>query len=356
LDNQNPFSGESEMDIFVYRPGAQMVEEGFTVEDLPELLKDESLTIWVDMEKPTDEDDRVLLDVFKFHPLSVEDCRADRHHPKVEEFPHYIYFILHGVTAQTDSVHFNTIELDGFLGKNFVVTYHHDAFRSINTVKQSVRTSPVTCQRGPTYLLYLILDQLVDYYMPVLDDFDERIVQLEDEIFSLTRPDNTILERIQQLKRSILRLRRNSGKQLNILYRISHGEFNLISPEMIPFFRDIHDHLTRIADLSESYRDLIGGALDSYLSVVANRTNDIMKVLTIFSAIMLPLTFIAGVYGMNFENMPELKKEWGYFVVIGIMLIVGGGMLIFFWHKGWIGGEKPKEEPGQRDSLKGTSE
>jgi magnesium transporter len=332
------------MDIFVYRPGATKVEEGFTVMQLPELLKEENNVIWVDMEKPTDDDDQVLLDVFKFHPLSVEDCRADRHHPKVEEFPEYIYFILHGVTATTDSLHFNTIELDGFLGRNFVVTYHHDKFRSINHVKQQVRSSPITCQRGPAYLLYQILDQLVDYYMPVLDDFDERIVQLEDEIFSLRSPDNTILERIQQLKRSILRLRRNSSKQLNILYRISHGEFQLIAPEMLPFFRDIHDHLTRIADLSESYRDLIGGALDSYLSVVSNRTNDIMKVLTIFSAIMLPLTFIAGLYGMNFENIPELHTTYGYFVVLFVMILVGCGMLAFFWRKGWIGNSKRRDE------------
>jgi magnesium transporter len=327
------------MDIFVYRPGTIKIEEGFTVEQLPELLSDPSLMIWVDMEKPTDADDQVLLDVFKFHPLSVEDCRADRHHPKVEEFPDYLYFILHGVTASTDSVHYNTIELDGFLGSNFVVTYHHDMFRSINKVKQFIRSSPVACQRGPAYLLYQILDQLIDFYTPVLDDFDERLVKLEDEIFSLKRPDTTILEKIQQLKRSILRLRRNSGKQLNILYRISHGEFKLIQPEMLPFFRDIHDHLVRITDLAESYRDLIGGALDSYLSVVSNRTNDIMKVLTIFSAIMLPLTFIAGVYGMNFENMPELKKEWGYYTVVMIMIVVAIGMLGFFWRKGWIGGQ-----------------
>jgi magnesium transporter len=332
------------MDIFVYRPETLKIEEGFTVEQLPQLLSDASLMIWVDMEKPTDADDQILLDVFKFHPLSVEDCRADRHHPKVEEFPDYLYFILHGVTASTDSVHYNTIELDGFLGSNFVVTYHHDMFRSINRVKQFVRSSPVACQRGPAYLLYQILDQLIDFYAPVLDDFDERLVRLEDEIFSLKRPDTTILEKIQQLKRSILRLRRNSGKQLNILYRISHGEFKLIAPEMLPFFRDIHDHLVRITDLAESYRDLIGGALDSYLSVVSNRTNDIMKVLTIFSAIMLPLTFIAGLYGMNFENIPELRTTYGYFVVLGIMLLVGVGMLVFFWRKGWIGGETKRRD------------
>lgn len=332
------------MDIFVYRPGAEKVDEGFTVDQLPELLRDESLTIWVDMYKPSEEDDKVLLDVFRFHPLSVEDCRADRHHPKVEEFPEYLYFILHGVTAKTDSEHFNTIELDGFLGRNFVVTYHHEEFRSIDHVKKSVRSSPAALQRGAPYLLYQVLDQLVDFYTPLLDDFDENLVQLEDRIFSLTTPDNAILEEIQQLKRSILRLRRISGKQLNVIYRISHGEFSLISQEMLPFFRDIHDHLTRISDLAESYRDLIGGALDSYLSVVSNRTNDIMKVLTIFSAIMLPLTFIAGLYGMNFDNLPELHFQYSYFVVIGVMAAVALGMLSFFWRKGWLGSPRKRDK------------
>ena len=330
------------MDIFVYRPGAEKVEEGFTVEQLPELLKDEKLTIWVDMENPSEEDDRILLDIFHFHPLIVEDCRAERHHPKAEEFPGYIYFIMHGVTAKTDSEHFITIELDFVLGLNYVVTYHHDEFRSINNVKQKVRASPVTCQRGPAYLLYLILDQLVDFYSPVLDDFDERISKLEDDIFALKNPDNSILEEIQNLKRSILRLRRISGKQLNILYRISHGEFKMVDEQMLPFFRDIYDHLVRITDLAENYRDLIGGALDSYLSVVSNRTNDIMKVLTIFSAVMLPLTFIAGLYGMNFDNLPELHYQYSYFIVIGVMVLTAFAMLGFFWRKGWIATDKRK--------------
>jgi magnesium transporter len=333
------------MEIFVYRPGAPKVEEGFTIEQLPELLKDEKLTIWVDMEKPSEADDQaVLADIFNFHQLVIEDCRAERHHPKAEEFPDYVYFIMHGVTAETDSERFITIELDFFLGSNYVVTYHHEVFRSINSVKQNVRSSPIVCQRGPAYLLYKILDQLIDYYTPVLDDFDERINQLEDKIFTLKNPDNSILEDIQNLKRSILRLRRISQKQLNILYRISHGEFKMIDPEMLPFFRDIYDHLVRITDLSENYRDLIGGALDSYLSVVSNRTNDIMKVLTIFSAIMLPLTFIAGLYGMNFDNLPELHYEYSYFIVLGIMLIVALGMLWLFWRKGWIGTERRKAE------------
>lgn len=339
------------MEILVYREGAAKVETGFTVEQLPELLKDQKSVVWVDMEEPTAADEEVLLNVFKFHPLTIEDCRENRHYPKIEEFPEYLYFIVHGVSANTNPERFNTIELDGFLGPNYVITYHHDMFRSINNVKKQLSTSPVACQRGAAFLLHQILDQLVDYYSPVLDDFDERITALEDDIFTLRRPNNSILEQIMELKRSVLRLRRISAKQQDIFYRMSRGEVHMIPQPMLPFYRDIHDHLIRVTDLSENYRDLLGGALDAYLSVVSNRMNEIMKVLTIFSAIMLPLTFIAGVYGMNFEHMPELATQNGYFVVWAIMITVAVGMLIFFWRRGWIGSGEKKSRKKKEETT-----
>lgn len=331
------------MEILVYRKGEQKVEEGVTVDQLPELLKDPSVVIWVDMESPTEADERALLDIFQFHPLTVEDCHENRHYPKIEEFPGYIYFIVHGVRADTSPDRFNTIELDGFLGNNYVLTYHHDSFRSINEVKQLLRTSPVGCQRGPAFLAHQILDRVVDYYSPVLDDFDHRIDQLEAEIFATKRPNNQILSDIMDLKRSVLRLRRISVKQMDVVLRMSRGEFSMIPEEMRPFYRDIHDHLVRVVDLAENYRDLISGSLEAYLSVLSNRMNEIMKVLTIFSAIMLPLTFIAGVYGMNFDNMPELHSRYGYHATLIFMIVVAIGMLFFFWRRGWIGSRTREE-------------
>jgi magnesium transporter len=325
------------MDIFVYRPGSDRVDKNATVEQLPELLQHQDWLIWVDMEAPTEADDQVLLDVFHFHPLTVEDCRANRHHPKAEEFPDYLYFIVHAIRTDASSERFNTVELDGYIGNNYVVTYHHEKFASIDKVKQTVLSSPVTCQRGAPFLLHQIIDSVVDDYLPVMDDFDERITALEDDIFSLKRANREILEEILGLKRSLLRLRRISSKQLDVLYRISHGQFHLIEGNVLPFFRDIYDHLVRITDLAESYRDLISGSLEAYLSVVSNRLNEIMKVLTIFSAIMLPLTFIAGVYGMNFDYLPELHWHYAYFAVWIVMLSVACGMLYYFWRRGWIG-------------------
>ena len=333
------------MEILAYRKGETHIQENLSVEDLPGLLKDPKAVIWVDMESPTQADEQVLLDVFDFHPLTVEDCRENRHYPKIEEFDGYIYFIVHGVRADISPDRFNTIELDGFLGPNYVITYHHDSFRSINNVKQLLRTTPIACQRGTAFLLHQILDQVVDYYSPVLDDFDARIDELEADIFSLKRPNNEILAEIMDLKRSVLRLRRISVKQMDILHRMSRGEFALIPEEMRPFYRDVYDHLVRVVDLSESYRDLISGSLEAYLSVVSNRLNEIMKVLTIFSAIMLPLTFIAGIYGMNFDHMPELHSKYGYVAVLGLMMIIAVGMLLFFRRRGWIGKAREPESP-----------
>jgi magnesium transporter len=138
------------------------------------------------------------------------------------------------------------------------------------------------------------------------------------------------------LRRSVARLRRISARQLEVLYRISHGEFPQIPDHILPFFRDVHDHLQRISDLADNYRDLVSGLFDIHFSVVANRTNDVMKTLAVLSAIMLPLSLIAGIYGMNFENMPELKSPYGYFATLGLMFVVAVILLVYFWRRGWI--------------------
>lgn len=324
------------MEIFVYQKGADFVEESFPAEKLAELVANPENLVWVDMEAPTEADDKILSDVFRFHPLTIEDARETRNLPKVEPFPGYLFFIVHGIRLETDSYNFTTKELDGYLGKNYVVTYHHENFVSINKVKQQVRNSAFVCGRGADYLLHQILDELVDLYIPVVDDFDDAINEIEDRIFRAKKTNNAILEEILDLKRSVARLRRTTSKQLNVLYRISHGEFPLIEDAHLPFYRDVYDHLLRVTDLAESYRDLIGGLLDIQFSVVSSRTNDVMKVLTVFSAIILPLSLIAGIYGMNFENMPELHTKNGYYAALALMFTVGVALLIYFWRKGWI--------------------
>jgi magnesium transporter len=191
-------------------------------------------------------------------------------------------------------------------------------------------------QRGAAYLLHQILDRLVDFYMPIVDDFDHSINELEDRVYEMDSGDNAILEEIMDVRRSVARLKRISTRQLDVLYRISHGEFPQIPENILPFYRDVHDHLLRISDMSESYRDLVSGLFEIHFSVTANKTNEVMKVLAIFSATMLPMTLLSGIYGMNFDNMPLLHTPYGYFITLGLMLIIFGGLIIYFWRRGWF--------------------
>lgn len=339
------------MEILVYRKGAEEVETGFEGKDLPQLLKEESNVVWVDFFVPTEADrieaDWVLENIFHFHHLTIEDARETRNQPKIEAFPDYLFFIVHGVKTETNSANFVTKELDGYLGKNFVVTYHLEPFRSIEKIKRNLSESNYSCQRGAAYLLHQILDELVDLYMPAVDDFDNSISDLEERIFKMKRGSNKILEEIMDLKRAVARLKRISSKQLEVLYKMAHGQFPLIDEKIQPFYRDVHDHLLRISDLAENYRDLVSGLLDVHFSVIANRTNDVMKVMAIFSAIMLPLSLIAGIYGMNMKLYGNTDDPSYFWEVIGIMSIIAFGLLIYFWRKGWIGSEDLAEIPNE---------
>ncbi len=335
------------MEIFVYRKGAVKVEEGFSRDELPALLADETNVVWVDLQgeraECVEESKDVLLNVFGFHRLTVEDCLETRNQPKVEAFDKYLYFIVHGIkSGETNPANFVTKELDGYLGPNYVVTFHVERFQSLKTVKQHIRNSPFHCKRGAAYLLHHILDELVDLYMPIVDDYDKAINDLEDRVMDMRRTNNSILGEVMDLRRSVARLKRISSRQLDALYRMSHGEFPQIPENVLPFFRDVHDHLVRISDLAEGYRDLVGGLFDIHFAVVGNRTNDVMKTLAVLSAIILPLSLIAGIYGMNFENMPELKTELGYFLTLGLMVTITILLLLYFWRRGWIFQRNPE--------------
>lgn len=328
-------------EAFVYRPGADKIEELSSTEQLPELLADPSNVIWVDLRGDTREraerSKTVLLDIFHFHPLTVEDCMETRNQPKVEGFNDYLYFIVHGIrSGETNPSNFATRELDGFLGKNFVVTYHVERFLSIKEVKKTLRTNTFPCTRGASYLLHQILDHIVDMYLPVIDEFDVSLNKLEDDIFAMRASGNRVLEKIMILRRSVARLHRISARQMEVLYRLAHGEFPQIPTEILPFYRDVHDHLQRVSDLSEGYRDLINSMFDIHFSVIATRTNDVMKTLAVVSAIILPLSLIAGIYGMNFENMPELHSPHGYYLTIAAMALITFALILYFWRKGWI--------------------
>jgi len=328
-------------EIFVYKQGADKVEEDFSVDEIADLISDERNVVWVDIRGENEADipaiQDLLLNTFKFHYLTVEDCIETRNIPKIEPFSDYLYFIVHGVKPDEDEpAKFQTRELDGYLGPNYVVTFHIERFRSIKTVKEQVRSSTFACERGAAYLLHQILDNVVDNYMPLVDSLDGQISELEECVLSTRHSDARLLGDIIDLRRSVARLRRTSTRQLEVLYRMSHGEFPLIPQPVLPFFRDVHDHLRRIADLAEGYRDLVAGLFEIHFTVIATKTNDIMKTLAVVSTIILPLTLIAGIYGMNFDNMPELHSRYGYFATLVGMGVLTVLLLIYFWRREWI--------------------
>jgi len=206
--------------------------------------------------------------------------------------------------------------------------------RSINRTKERCLKNSLAMSRGMDFLLYEILDGTVDNYFPILDDFDEVVNELEHEV--IHNPSKETLNRIFSLKRDGMALRRVTGPQREILNRLSRDPFAVINKRTAIYFRDVYDHLVRISELAESYKDLTTGLLEAYLSVVSNRLNEIMKVLTVFTAVMMPLTVITGLYGMNFKYMPELDWPYGYHMTIGIMAVVIVGMLGFFRWKKWL--------------------
>lgn len=294
--------------------------------------------IWIDLERQTPDADALLTDVLALHPLTIEDIWADRSRPKIDDFDAYLYVIIHGIgAARHDKL--QTVEIDLVIGPNWLVT-HDPAGLVSDDVGTELDHSARVMARGIAWLAHAVLDRAVDRYLPVIDQLDGEIEQLENEVLDHagTPRGRGVLARILSFKRRLQELRRMSIHQREILLRLSRGEIDEIPADALPFYRDVYDHFLRINDLAEGHRDLVSSALDAYLSVQSNRMNEVMKALTLISTMMLPLTFIVGLYGMNFKHMPELDWVWGYPAVIGLMIAVATGIALWFRHRGWIGG------------------
>jgi magnesium transporter len=303
--------------------------------------------IWIDLERHSPEGDELLRDVLKIHPLTIEDIWGPRSQPKIDDFDEYLYVIIHGVGARKKDK-LELVEIDVVIGETWLVTHDRDGLVT-DDIGTELDHSPRLLQKGIAWLAHAVLDRAVDRYLPVIDQLDAEIEQLEVDVLEKagTPKGKRVLARILAFKRMLAKLRRMSIHQREILLRLSRGELDEIPAEALPFFRDVYDHFLRIADITEGYRDLVTSALDAYLSVQSNRMNEIMKALTLMSTVMLPLTFIVGLYGMNFKHMPELEWVWGYPAAIGFMILVVTGIVLWFRHRGWIGGAR-EDDPEPR--------
>lgn len=326
--------------LYLYDQNSRVLCDTITPADLPGFLKRQDGVLWVDLCQPNPDELALLSDVFGFHPLCVEDCTHPQAIPKLEEFADYLFLVVHGVKqSQGDNIRqklceFETLELDVFLGRNFLVTVHAEPLRSIEITQENLLRGSSAIHISATALAHEVLDALVDLYFPVLETLEIHLQNLEDIIEA--NPASDIVKDFFDLRRTILQLRRTSLKQQEIFYGLSHRDISFISKPDVLLFRDIYDHMVRIVEMSESSREILSGILNIHLSLVSNRMNDVMRILTIFSAILLPLTFIVGIYGMNFEHMPELRNPYGYYTVLCFMALITLGMLGYFRYKRWL--------------------
>jgi len=291
--------------------------------------------LWVNILETTEEDGQFLERVFYFNHLAVEDCvSAGINSPKVDDYNDYLFMVVHGINYAVESEIVNTAELALFLGPHFVVSNQKFPLHGVEAIRQLVELDSRPMRRGPSFFVHALIDTLIDNILPTIDKMGEFTDEIEEE--AIHCPHQTTLDAILKLKRSSLRIRRVMIPQREIVNRLSRGEFTMIEKEAQIFFRDIYDHLVRIEELNQNIRDRADNAQTTYLSSVANRQNETMKVLAMVATIFLPLTLVAGIYGMNFENMPELKWSWGYFAVLGFMATVIATVVWRFWARNWF--------------------
>jgi magnesium transporter len=287
--------------------------------------------LWVDIEGEGEEVDAQLRE-FGFHPLAIEDALTYQHQPKVEEFEDFLFVIVRGIdfnkTAELD-----TLKLAVFVQERRIVTVHRAPLRSVQAVRQRLDVKDHSPIGGPIRLLHGLCDQIVDYYFPVVDGIGDELEELERAIFEKARQSQ--LQTILDMRRRLAVLRRVMLPHRQVFNHLAHSETAFVDESTALYFRDVYDNVLRLVDASDQQRDQMSSAKDTYLSVVSQKTNEVMKVLTLFSAILLPVTFIAGVYGMNFDNMPELRTRYGYYGTLAGMLAVASGLFLWFRKRGW---------------------
>jgi magnesium transporter len=297
--------------------------------------RDSGDKLWVDIQEPVQDVIEPLLEErFGFHELAAEDTLSPNTLPKYDPFPNYDFFIFRTVDVNLSEHKSETFKIAAFLGKNFLFTVHRRPLRAIDDIRTRLPGDHRLLERGPDFLLYSIVDQMVDAHFPLVEQIEEAVDDLQDRIFESA--EDLHLDELLHLKRDLGVLRRHTLPQRELLNQISRGDAHFIQRDHLIYFRDVYDHMFRISETIDVDRDQMTATMDAYLSVVANRTNETMKVLTIFSAIMLPLTLIAGIYGMNFEHIPELHWLHGYPFALGLMIGVAIMMIVWFWRKGWI--------------------
>ena len=308
--------------------------ENFPAADISEYCLGKKNVVWADVSDPTSEDFLELAEEFEFHPLSIEDCRNAHQRPKVEEYPGYYFIVLYEAELVGPHDHLELRELNIFLGANYLVTVHSRPIRAIETASRLWREWTDRAEQGAGLLAYLLMDAIVDDYLPLLDLISERMDDLEDQIFGEFQPQS--IEEIFRIKKQLLHLRRSITPLRDVFNTMLRREQPIFAREIYVYFQDVFDHIIRVADTIDTLRDMLSSTMDAYLSVQGNRMNIVMKRLTSIATILMSVTLIAGIYGMNFNRMPELGWKYGYVFALSWMFVIGVGLYIYFRKKDWL--------------------
>jgi magnesium transporter len=297
--------------------------------------RDNGLVSWINIDGNGDAELLTRLgEMFGLHPLALEDVQHTGQRPKLEPYDDHFFIIAEMACREGHTVSIEQLAM--FLKKNVLITIQeeplHDAFEPVRARLRSGRGFART--RGHDYLAYALLDSVTDHYFPALEFIGEHLDDFEDRM--LEKPSRDLAVELHEVKRTLLQLRRSIWPAREVFAALTRDESGLIIGDTKVFLRDCYDHTIQVMDVVESYRDIASGLLELYLSSISMRTNEVMRVLTVISSIFIPLTFLAGVYGMNFENMPELKTAHGYFVLLSVMALTATGMALFFKRKGWL--------------------
>jgi magnesium transporter len=297
---------------------------------IDELKKQDIKWFWIDFNQPTDDEVLELDRALHFHPLAIEDCIHKLQRPKLDYYEDYCFFVTHSL----DESKIEKEEINFFLGKNYIVSFHHHESKEINDVWQRLKGSKKVNKWDSTLVLYHIIDKLVDNYFPIVYQLEEVLDQIENNTTDMTM--EALLDRLFNTRHNLLKLRHTVTPMRDLIYRMLNSHRLKGIKQKQEYFSDIHDHLLKLTEMIDANREITNDIRDSYLSLNSHQTNRIMKVLTVITTIFMPLTFIAGVYGMNFENMPELTWNFGYFLILSIMLSIGIVMYLWFKKKGWF--------------------
>lgn len=322
-----------------FSPG-KPIRKDIPPKEFQKLTRDRRGLLWVDFVNEPPEACLPILQGFGFHPLAISDALEETHIPKLDDWGSYLYIVLNYLNIKENHKSWDTTveELDIFLGENYIVTHHDSPIPAIEDTWASCDRDIRNVQNGADHLLYKIIDYLVAGYMPTVEKIDAAIDQIEDQVFD--KPSPQTLEKLFALKRVLLAMRRILLPQREVLNKLARDDYRVIDTKDRVFFRDIYDHLVRLHDLNESLRDLVGGALDTYLSVINNRMNEVMKTLTIITTLFMPLAFVTGFFGMNFFEPIGRLSDWttnlAFYITLAIIILLPTGMYLWMRRRTWI--------------------